>query len=215
MRPHPGPPRSQPGYNARVESSRQLPAQHVEALRALLGRKRFEHSLSVAGAAQALAERFAPDLAARAELAGLLHDNAKALSDDELIVAAERLDIEITPGERIMPGLLHGKVGAALLETRFGVTDQVVKQAIADHVTGRIGMGLLSLILFVADQIAADRQFEGVIELRELAEQHLVKAALVVAGNKLRWAIHKGRHIELQTVAVHNDLLARVATDEG
>jgi predicted HD superfamily hydrolase involved in NAD metabolism len=198
-----------------VETSHQPCAQHVEALSALLGRKRFEHSLSVSTAAHGLAVHHAPDLAARAELAGLLHDNAKALSDDELIVAAERLDIEITPGERIMPGLLHGKVGAALLESRFGVTDQEVRQAVADHVTGRVGMGLLSLILFVADQIAADRQFEGVTELREVAQKELVRAALVVAGNKLRWAIHKGRHIELQTVAVYNDLLARVATDES
>lgn len=198
-----------------METSRQPSAEHVEALKALVGRKRFEHSLSVAGAARALAARFAPDLAARAELAGLLHDNAKALNNAELIAAAERLDIEIAPGEYIMPGLLHGKVGAALLDVRFGVDDEDVRQAVADHVTGRVGMGLLSLILFVADQIAADREFEGVAELRELAEENLVKAALVVAGNKLRWAIHKGRHIELQTVHVYNDLLARVAADEG
>jgi len=197
-----------------VETPRQPTAEQLETLRKLLGRRRFEHSQSVAETARALAARFAPELSARAELAGLLHDNAKALNDAELIAAAERHDIDITPGERIMPGLLHGKVGAAMLEARFGVADQDVAQAVADHVTGRVGMGLLSLILFVADQIAADRRFEGVVELRELAKEDLVRAAQVVAGNKLRWAIHKERHVEPQTVAVYNDLLARVAADE-
>lgn len=169
----------------------------------------------MARAARSLAERFAPQLAEVAELAGLLHDNAKEMSGRELIAAAERFDIEITPGERSMPNLLHGKVGAVLLSERFDVGDARVAAAVADHVTGRVGMGQLSLILFVADQIAEDREFKGIDELRRLATEDLEEAALTVAANKLKYVIGKGRSIEPQTMAVHNELLARVKSHAG
>ena len=44
------------------------------------------------------------------------------------------------------PGLLHGKVGAVLLNERFGIDDSEIFCAISDHVTGRVGMGILSKI---------------------------------------------------------------------
>lgn len=76
-------------------------------------------------------------------------------------------------------------------------------------------MEQLSLILFVADQIAADREFEGIAALRELAGEDLERAAFRVAANKLRYVILKERVIETQTVAVYHDLLAKARADEG
>lgn len=182
-------------------------------LQRYLGKKRLVHSRAVADAARKLAQRFAPELVERAELAGLLHDNAKYMSDSELIDAVAHFDIEVTPGELGQPQLLHGKVGAAQLGERFDVADPLVLSAVADHVTGRVGMGTLSLILFVADQIAEDRDFPGLVELRRVAMKDLHQAALMVSQYKLQYIVMKERPIEGATVAVYNELLQQVSAD--
>lgn len=186
---------------------------YVEQLSQYLEAGRVEHSVNVAKAAWGLACRFAPELAEKAVLAGLLHDNAKGLADAELIELARLHDIEVTPAEYANPTLLHGKVGAALLGERFDVHDTEIAQCVADHVTGRIGMGLLSRVLFVADQTASDRSFPGVDELRQVASVDLERAVFVVARNKLNYVIVKERIIEPMTAAVYNEYLMRELPD--
>jgi predicted HD superfamily hydrolase involved in NAD metabolism len=187
-----------------------LPAEFAPYQRQLaqyLGATRLRHSVNVALAARELALRFAPQLADKAALAGLLHDNAKRLPGSELTRLAAKLDIEVSAVERAWPALLHGKVGAALLSERFGLADLEVAQAMADHVTGRPGMGMLSRILFVADQSALDRDFPGVAQLREIAQQNLEQAVAYVSRFKLQYALQRGRLVEPTTVAVYNEYL--------
>jgi predicted HD superfamily hydrolase involved in NAD metabolism len=176
-----------------------------------LGEQRVKHSANVEAAAIGLAQVFAPELAAAAQLAGLLHDNAKRLSAEELIRLARQHDIEITPVEAQLPQLLHGKVGAALLAERFGVDDARVAEAVAWHVTGHPNMSLLGRILFVADQIAADRDFPGIAELRAVAQKDLSLAVFMVAQLKLTYAVQRQRPLEPLTVAVYNEFRPRGA----
>lgn len=185
-------------------------AHYLELLAQFLGAKRVQHSNNVADTAVELAQRFAPQLELKAEVAGLLHDNAKRLSLAELTAMAARLDIDVTAGERQQPELLHGKVGAALLSERFGVDDAEIAQAVADHVTGRPGMGRLSRILYVADQAARDREFPGIDELRATAKQDLEQAVLLVVKHKLAYVMLKNCPIEEQSVALYNEMLLSV-----
>ncbi len=97
----------------------------------------------------------------------------------------------MTAGEVAQPELLHGKVGAALLEERFGVEDPEVAQAVADHVTGRPGMGMLSRILYVADQVAADREFPGVEHCARLRPGGSGAAVLLVVKQKLNYVMRR------------------------
>ena len=179
-------------------------AEIVARLGEFLGAGRIQHSQNVADAALSLARRHAPELAAQAELAGLVHDSAKKLRDSELIQLAERFDIVITPGERETPQLLHGKVGAALLPERFGIDDPEVLTAVTDHVCGRAEMSQLGQILYVADQMAADRIFEGVSELRAAALVDLRGAVALVARKKIENVLTKALWLEPATVEVWN-----------
>jgi len=188
---------------------------YADALAAFVPEKRHAHSLNVAAAARQLAERFAPELADKAELAGLVHDNAKGMTVAELMEAAKRFDIEVTDIELEQPKLLHGKVGAALLGERFSVDDPEIAQAVADHVTGREGMGLLSEILFVADQAASDRDFPGVEQLREMATRDLDGAVLQVLKFKLGYLMQKNRPIVLDWLAVYNEYVRRLRAAEA
>lgn len=170
-----------------------------------MGSVRHDHSVKVATACVRLARIHAPELEDKAELAGLLHDNAKKMPvPDQLAIARER-GLEISPSEEQSPELLHGKVGALLLRRRFGIADPEVEQAIADHVTGRAGMGMLSKLLYVADYTSADRQMEGVEAVRELSLSDLDAAVFAVASAKLRSIIDRGLLIESGTVDLYNE----------
>jgi predicted HD superfamily hydrolase involved in NAD metabolism len=172
-----------------------------------LSPKRIEHCRSVARVAVELARRYAPQLERQAELAGLLHDNAKRMEPAELLRRAEALGLPISSVERDHPALLHGQVGAALLPERFGVDDPDVAQAVIDHVTGRSGMGLLSRILYVADQAADDRDFAGVDELRHVMHEDLEAAVLLVAMHKIDFSLRKHGPLEPKTVELYNALV--------
>lgn len=192
-----------------------LPGQDeiLNRLASYLRPKRVEHSRNVAHAAAGLAQRYAPQLAERALVAGLVHDNAKSLGDSELLSLAGQHGIQLSAGERANPALLHGKVGAALLPERFGIKDKKVAQAVRDHVTGRPGMDVLSLVLYVADQVAAGREFDGVELVREAASRDLHAAAWLVARNKLLSAATGGGVVEPQTVLLYNELLGHKPAD--
>jgi predicted HD superfamily hydrolase involved in NAD metabolism len=168
---------------------------------------RVEHSRNVAMAATELARLHAPELALAAEVAGLVHDNAKRLKPGKLLALAQERMLPISTVEEVNPALLHGKVGAALLPERFGIDDAPIAAAVADHVTGRPGMGALSLILYVADQTAADRDFPGVEEVREAAQHDLRRAAWLVARHKLLWTVRHALLLEPRTLEVYNELL--------
>jgi len=193
--------------------SAQPHAPDTASLSALLAQylpaQRVAPSGNVARAAVEMARRWAPELEPQAQLAGLLHDNAKGLPQQELLASAEELRVPITDIERRVPALLHGKVGAALLPQRFGVEDAEVEQAIRDHVTGRTGMPLLSQILYVADQAAADRDFSGVDDLRAVMLTDLDAAVLLVAKHKILHSAKRGALLEPNTVELYNSLAGK------
>lgn len=189
-----------------VDGPFNLENQYREQLAQFLPPARIQHSVNVANSARELARRFHPELEGKAWVAGMLHDNAKYMPPPELVDQAQARGIEISPGEHRQPALLHGKVGAALLTERFNVDDNEIAQAVADHVTGRRGMGPLSMVLYVADQIAEDRKLNEVVEIRGMAEKHLEKAAAMVCRFKLRYVMSQGKPIVMETVELYNEL---------
>ncbi len=120
-----------------------------------LSRQRWEHSLGVAEVAEGLCGRFGVP-SWKGVFVGLTHDLAREMEEGELLrlAAGEPL----TDLERRHPVLLHGRAAAALLR-RAGVEDPEILEAVADHVVGRPGMGVLARILFVSDLLEPGRSF--------------------------------------------------------
>jgi nicotinate-nucleotide adenylyltransferase len=71
--------------------------------------------------------------------------------------------------------LLHSKTGAEIAKVEFGMSDAVY-DAIKWHTTGKADMTLLEKIVYMADYIEPNRDFEGVEQLRSLAYTDLDKA---------------------------------------
>jgi len=128
-----------------------------------LGRERLAHSRRVADLAARMCVSRGLDRN-KGELAGLAHDWARELQPERV----RELALRDGQGESILearyPVLLHGRAAAVSLRETLGIEDAEVLEAVACHVTGRPGMGLLAKIVFVADYLEPGRGFlrEGV-----------------------------------------------------
>ncbi len=175
-----------------------------ELLKRKQNTKRYRHTLGVQYTSMALAMVYGEDLE-RASLAGLLHDCAKHMSEDKLYEKAKKYDLPISKVEKKNPFLLHGKVGAALAEKKYGITDQGILNAIWYHTTGRPEMTLLEKIVFVADYIEPGRKnAPNLPELRKLAFENLDLAVLETLKQTLDYLKDGGGDIDPQTELTYN-----------
>ena len=123
---------------------------------AKLSPRRRDHAHRVASEAVVLAERFGAPVE-KAELAGLLHDYCRELSDEETLAAAVRYAIPVGPVEARRPKkILHGPVAAAEL-AELGL-DEDVAAAIRLHTVGAAGMTTLEKCVYLADYVEPGRR---------------------------------------------------------
>ncbi|MGN0515307.1 MAG: bis(5'-nucleosyl)-tetraphosphatase (symmetrical) YqeK [Lachnospiraceae bacterium] len=173
-------------------------------LKKRLTKDRYIHTLGVANTCVSLAMSLGTDLD-RAYMAGLLHDCAKCIPDDEKIAKCERHNIEIADIERKSPYLLHTKLGAHIALNKFGVTDEEILSAILCHTTGKPEMTELELILFVADYIEPGRdRAPRLKEIRMEAFRDIKHAAYMILKDTLSYLEQKGNPIDDMTVKTFN-----------
>lgn len=182
-----------------------------EKLKMLLSEKRFRHSTAVMETSRYLAKKYGADVN-KAQIAGLLHDCAKDFTDAELLKFAEKYKISVDEILKHSIFLLHGPVGAELIEEIFGVHDAEIKRAIAIHTTGDLDMTILDKIVFLADYIEPGRSFDGVEELRHIAEENLDIAVVKAFDNTINYVISRGMLLYEKTVRARNDILIKIGS---
>jgi predicted HD superfamily hydrolase involved in NAD metabolism len=160
---------------------------------------RFLHSIGVEDVACDLALLNGYDIE-KASIAGILHDCAKNLSDEELLTACEIYHLPVTEIERKCIFLLHAKVGAALAKTKYGIEDEEILNAITYHTTGRPAMTLLEKIIFTADYIEPYRKpLPRIEEIRKAAYNDLDLAVFMVLENMLNYLRGSGSEFDTLT----------------
>lgn len=169
---------------------------------------RFEHSLSVSETAANLARQHGCDVF-RAAAAGLLHDYARNLGKADLLALAEDNQLIVHPLERQVPMLLHGPVGALLVEEELGISDKEILEAIAYHTTAAPGMHTLTGIVYLADMIEPLRDFPKIEALRKLAGENLEAAVLAGLNFSLKYCIDRGIRIHPYSIEARNFLLGK------
>lgn len=161
--------------------------------------KRYEHTIGVAYIAVALAMRYDEDIK-NAEIAGLLHDCAKCMSNKERLKICVKHNIHFSEIEERNPFLLHAKVGSFLAMDIFDVRDKDIINAILNHTTGRPGMSLLEKIIFIADYIEPGRkQAPNLQEIRKLAFIDIDKALIRILEDMLQYLECSGQEIDPMT----------------
>ena len=107
--------------------------------------------------------------------AGLLHDITKALDGTMQLTLCREYGIVLSEFSQKNPKTLHALTGSLVAERIFGENGNVVN-AIYSHTTGKPNMTVLEKILYVADYVEPNRDFDGVEQLRALAFTDLDKA---------------------------------------
>ena len=161
--------------------------------------KRFEHTLGVAYAAAALAMCYQVDIY-KAQIAGLLHDCAKCLSDEKKLSICEKHNMQITEIEQRNPFLLHAKAGSFITMNKFHIHDRDIINAILNHTTGRPDMSPLEKIIYIADYIEPGRkQAPNLTEIRRLAFKDLDLALVKILSDTLEYLKESGTEIDPMT----------------
>ena len=143
----------------------------------MVKQKRVAHIGGVEEEAARLARRWGCD-ETLARRAGILHDCTKYLELEPQKALCAKYGVKLDELEQVAVKLLHSKTGACIAKYVFGEPDEVY-WAIFWHTTARDDMTLLEKIIYVADYMEPNRDFEGVERLRELAYTDLDKALLM------------------------------------
>ena len=137
----------------------------------LLKESRVNHVLGCAQTAVRLAQIWGAD-ERDAWRAGILHDVTKALPGDMQLQLSDSYGLHLDDFSRENPKTIHAITGAAVAQRVFGENEAVVS-AIDSHTTGKKNMNTLEKIIYIADYMEPNRSFEGVEQLRQLAETDL------------------------------------------
>ena len=140
-----------------------------EKLKKALDEPRYEHTVGVMYTAGSMAMAFGYSIEI-AMLAGLLHDCAKCIPNEEKVRLCEEHGVAISEAEYANQSLLHAKAGAILAKSVYGIEDTEILHAIQVHTTGEPNMSLLDKIIYIADYIEPNRdRAPRLKEMRELA----------------------------------------------
>jgi len=179
------------------------------AIRARLGDKRYEHSLNVATECRTLASMYGADQD-KAYAAGLLHD---ILKDTDLTKQRDYLSINgviLEDFELMAPKLWHAYAGAFYVRQELDVNDSEIIDAIRYHTTGRRFMTKLDKVIYVADFISRDRDFDGVEAIRLKAAKGLEYAVFEGLQYTIKQLVREKFVIHPDTIGAYNQLLREV-----
>ena len=176
-----------------------------EELKGILTEKRYIHSLGTMKKARELAILCGEDKE-KAAFAGLIHDIAKEMSKEEILEYVKEHNIEMDEIEEQQLGLIHAKLGASIAKEKYNA-DEEVQKAILYHTTGNIKMDRFAKIIYLADKLEENRKYEGVEELRKIAQTNLDKAILITIDFVLEKSIKLKRLIHPNTIELRNHII--------
>ena len=160
---------------------------------ALLKPSRVPHVLGCRDTAVELAQKWGADMTDAAR-AALLHDVTKALDGPLQLTLCKAYGIILDNFSTENPKTLHALTGSLVAERIFGENPAVVA-AIRSHTTGKADMNLLEKIIYVADYMEPNRNFDGVEKLRELAYTDIDKALIMGLEMTIAMLNEQGRQI--------------------
>lgn len=178
-----------------------------------LSEYRFYHSLCVAESAKALAKRYGAD-AEKAEVAGILHDICKEASKAEQLEMIEKAGMTITDFEKSKKKFYHQISGAAYAKAVLGIEDEEILGAIRYHTTGRADMTLLEEIVYLADFISVDRNYDDIDNIRAEAEKGKEYGLIYATKYTIKSVVEKGNPLHGDTVELYNWLLKTYFNDK-
>ena len=186
-------------YESYISMSREALLAKMETV---MPEKRLRHCLGVEKTARELAERFGLDVE-KAGLAGLLHDYAKKVSDEEFLALIDKYQLD-PDLKNWGNNVWHGMVGIYKIQEDLDLKDPEILRAIEIHTVGAGQMTDLHKVIYVADYIEHNRAFPGVDQAREIASLSLNKAVAYETARTVEHLARQGLPIYPQTLETYN-----------
>lgn len=180
---------------------------YLAAIKQRMPEKRYIHTIGVMETAIDLAEKYGENVQS-AETAAILHDIAKYADLDWMKKIAkenERDDRLVDWGSEI----LHGPVGSWIAQYEFNIENEDILNSIRYHTTGRAKMSKLEKIIFVADMIEPNRQFDGVKKLRKKANKNLDQAMSACIRHSIKFLVKTKQPIYPVSIECYNDFVGK------
>lgn len=193
---------------------RNVEEQYCDILRGRLTPKRYRHSIAVAEQAEHLAKKYGGD-PEKARIAGLLHDILKDTDGDSQLQIFKDFGILLDAVEETAPKLWHAHAGAVFLEHILGITDPEILLPIRYHTTGRAGMSMAEVVLYLADFTSADRDYPDVDVMRELTERSVEEAMRYALKYTIDDLNERGLPVHPDTLACYEEYCERNGGTHG
>ena len=200
-------------------------AEALSALRAAvaseMSEKRFRHTAAVESMVARLAALYCPAEENLLRAAALLHDVTKEWDTDTQLEACRRMGIPTVETDRLAHKTLHARTAAALIPEKYpDFNHEIIVSAVRWHTTGRAGMTLCDMLLYLADYIDDSRLFPDCVRLRTLfwrpdvagmTEEeriaHLYRILIMSFDMTIRALVNEGAVVSVDTVEARNDLV--------
>ena len=153
----------------------------------------------------------------QAALAALAHDVARAMTDGELLRRAAGMGLPIGVVDRRVPILLHGPVGAEILQQEAGLTDISIYKAVYWHTTANPDLDELGKVVFIADKLdpAKIDSYPYLPQIRQMAFQDLDRAILHFLTRQAMDRLNRGELVHPVMVETRNALLVASGVPEN
>ena len=152
----------------------------------------------------------------QAALAALAHDVARAMTDGELLRRAAGMGLPIGVVDRRVPILLHGPVGAEILQQEAGLADISIYKAVYWHTTANPDLDELGKVVFIADKLdpAKIDSYPYLPQIRQMAFQDLDRAILRFLTRQAMDRLNRGELVHPVMVETRNALLVASGVPE-
>lgn len=174
-------------------------------LMSMLSPHRLVHSLNVMYEAVRLANRFGAD-PWKAARAGLLHDMVKEMDYKLYPEALKKIDPSFMENKAI----LHGPLGAMLLNEIFGIDDPAIRNAIYHHSSLSPIPAPLEKIIFLADKIEPARDYGDLEPIRQMARKDLDRAVVMTIDGSISGIRARGGDVHKDTLSARSYLLNKI-----
>lgn len=179
-----------------------------QCIKKMTKESRFNHSKGVQKTAGELAKHYGLDVE-KAELAGLMHDCVKNLPAEEMLKLCSELGCELDFVTQREHKLIHAPLGAYYVKKVFGVDDDEIFNAIYWHTTAKADMTMFEKILYIADVIEPNRNYDIIDEIRRLAYENIDLAMLKVLDYTINKQMSAGKMLHSETINARNHLIAK------
>lgn len=168
--------------------------------------KRYIHILGVVETAKELA-KINGISEEKAEIAALAHDVAKNLSKEKMKEIMKENNITISALEENNSNLWHSIIAPIEAKAKLGIEDEEILDSIRWHTTGKENMSILTKIIYIADMIEPNRNFNGIEELRKITFDNLDAGVYSGLTHNIEFLLTKNLLIDENTIKARNYFL--------